>query len=715
MINNLVRKSIEVDKKNITPLWEIKQEDECIIKLSLYRQSKAFDITGQALRLGIKRKDKTLVEVSDSDSFIINGNELDIKLKNSISAIAGPLECDLELSDSTGKMTTASFFINVKDKVLNGQAIEGTNEFDTFSKTVAKVEEDYKGLRRIIIDENQAANLQDQVNKTNAQLETNTNKTSFYSLDDDAVLTATIKSTTTTPSATNIDIKGKLITGTNRRWIGYDLKNITGVYSILGDGTKISNIYVTDSEATLDHRYPINFLNAKSIFCGSIANAFRWGKIEDTYITNMDSGISLKNVSYVTIDNNTISNSINGILVGNIEYPNAWNGGLNINNNHIRNNFIGFNGIGKLGTTYLNNNIFELNRTHIKLDGALDVAINNCYLMDGSETSLDVSNVKKLYINNAQISGGSASFYAEENGTTVIDKTLPFYNDQYTVSTKIKNSNVILKNVSLIGMNMTNTGSQFYSLFFDIDSTSTLSLDNVTDNFYLADELPSAGYANLCFFPKCNYSFIKKENSKRNYIVNGLFKNTDFNNTNNRSDITLAPYVNPWGGNVARIPNGRTYFYYKVPKNMIGKEMALTFYCGEFSNINTRIISGDVEIVTSKSQSTISPGRATKNGEVFALRKSVFIVKPTKECGNIQLYFNSTSTPSYLDFACVFLGDYDTYNKIFSIEDIQDYINIGTTSQRPLGYYGQTYHDTTINKTITYDGTNWVDTLGTTV
>ena len=39
MINNLVRKSIEVDKKNITPLWEIKQEDECIIKLSLYRQS----------------------------------------------------------------------------------------------------------------------------------------------------------------------------------------------------------------------------------------------------------------------------------------------------------------------------------------------------------------------------------------------------------------------------------------------------------------------------------------------------------------------------------------------------------------------------------------------------------------------------------------------------------------------------------------------------
>ena len=66
----------------------------------------------------------------------------------------------------------ALVFINVKDKVLNGQAIEGTNEFDTFSKTVAKVEEDYNSLRKIIIDENQAANLQDQVNKTNAQLET---------------------------------------------------------------------------------------------------------------------------------------------------------------------------------------------------------------------------------------------------------------------------------------------------------------------------------------------------------------------------------------------------------------------------------------------------------------------------------------------------------------------------------------------------------------
>lgn len=174
MINNLVRKSIEVDKKNITPLWEIKQEDECIIKLSLYRQSKAFDIIGQALRLGIKRRDKTLVEVSDPDSFIINGNELDIKLKNSISVIAGPLECDLELSDSTGKMTTASFFITVKKKVLNGESVQATNEFDTFTKTVEKIEEDYNSLKGGLLAEDKVVYFQNEINKTNSQLETQT-------------------------------------------------------------------------------------------------------------------------------------------------------------------------------------------------------------------------------------------------------------------------------------------------------------------------------------------------------------------------------------------------------------------------------------------------------------------------------------------------------------------------------------------------------------
>lgn len=171
MKNISQRIQINVDKTNYGSIYEFKQEDDGVLKLSLYKGKTALDITGQTIKLGATRPDKTLVELTEG--FVINKNELDITFKNSIFEIDGNVECDLELSDSTGKMTTASFFITVKKKTLNGESVQATNEFDTFTKTVEKIEKDYTGLRRIIIDENQAANLQDQVNKTNEQLEQN--------------------------------------------------------------------------------------------------------------------------------------------------------------------------------------------------------------------------------------------------------------------------------------------------------------------------------------------------------------------------------------------------------------------------------------------------------------------------------------------------------------------------------------------------------------
>lgn len=172
MKNESTRKVINVDKPNYVPLFEFKELDNAVIRLSLFKASVEFDITGQTVKLGAKTS-KGLKE--QSEGFTINKNNLDIDLKNSI-LVPGTVEIDLELKDASGTMTTASFFITVKSKVLNDKAVEGTNEFDTFTKTAAKIEEDYKGLRRIIIDENQAANLQDQVNQTNAQLETIANK-----------------------------------------------------------------------------------------------------------------------------------------------------------------------------------------------------------------------------------------------------------------------------------------------------------------------------------------------------------------------------------------------------------------------------------------------------------------------------------------------------------------------------------------------------------
>lgn len=194
MKNNVNRKNINVDKKNVIPLWNFKQEDDTILKLALYKETIPFDITGQTIVLGAKRPNNTVIE--QTDGFTISGNEIDITLKNNILAVNGLVELDLQITDVNGKLTTASFFIIVAKKVLGENNLNASNDISAINKVVNDlkskeeqvnkvvndikpkadklmndIKSDYNSLQKIIIDENQAANLQDQINKSNEQLD----------------------------------------------------------------------------------------------------------------------------------------------------------------------------------------------------------------------------------------------------------------------------------------------------------------------------------------------------------------------------------------------------------------------------------------------------------------------------------------------------------------------------------------------------------------
>lgn len=194
-------KEIKVNEKNIIPLAEIKEESDVTLNLELYKNNMPFDVTGQSIKLGLLINNELIGE--QSDGITINKNVVTIKLKNSFIQ-PGKLELDLTLTDNTGRMTTSSFYLIVNKKTIGGTSIQGTDLLETLDKvilyfkvnsqkaidgfiaentellsdikkngekTINDIKSNYDSLKQIIIDENQAANLQEQINVNKNRIE----------------------------------------------------------------------------------------------------------------------------------------------------------------------------------------------------------------------------------------------------------------------------------------------------------------------------------------------------------------------------------------------------------------------------------------------------------------------------------------------------------------------------------------------------------------
>ena len=132
MKNISEKKTIDVIGVNFSPIATFKQGDAAVLKLELFKNGEVFNITGQTVKLGAYRPNKTIVE--QLDGFTIDNNALTINLKNNILAVHGIVEVDLTLTDSTGEMTTASFYLKVNKKVLGSDNIAASDEIDSLKQ-----------------------------------------------------------------------------------------------------------------------------------------------------------------------------------------------------------------------------------------------------------------------------------------------------------------------------------------------------------------------------------------------------------------------------------------------------------------------------------------------------------------------------------------------------------------------------------------------------
>lgn len=162
-------KEIKVNEINVIPLASVKQENQCILNLILFKDNIPFDVTNQRIKLsallpsGIKQE--------QSENIVTNKNNINITLNNSIVSESGKVELELTFIDDFGFMTSSSFYLNVIRKILDKKTIDSSTYLESVEVLIKSIKKDYDGLRKIIIDENSSANLQSQINETNVNLD----------------------------------------------------------------------------------------------------------------------------------------------------------------------------------------------------------------------------------------------------------------------------------------------------------------------------------------------------------------------------------------------------------------------------------------------------------------------------------------------------------------------------------------------------------------
>lgn len=125
-MKRLIRGRVNIGQPSYTPLAYVNQLDDITLELDVYNGNSPLDVTGQVVSLYAKRSNTTVVEQLSGLSTASTKVTGDVK--NSCFAVPGITEMQLEFTDSTGKTTVSSFYINVNKSLSSEDSITAGNE-----------------------------------------------------------------------------------------------------------------------------------------------------------------------------------------------------------------------------------------------------------------------------------------------------------------------------------------------------------------------------------------------------------------------------------------------------------------------------------------------------------------------------------------------------------------------------------------------------------
>ena len=161
--------TIDTMIRNPVPIEGINQEDNVELNIVVTENKTPKDLSSQTIKVYVRRIDGTLVEQTDQITPTnASKGEVTVKLKNSAFNKEGYALFQLDVSDSSGRITSSYATFKIGKGLVSGEAIANTNEIEALKKVeeyIKKANQELETFKQTVaeINENEATRQENEV------------------------------------------------------------------------------------------------------------------------------------------------------------------------------------------------------------------------------------------------------------------------------------------------------------------------------------------------------------------------------------------------------------------------------------------------------------------------------------------------------------------------------------------------------------------------
>lgn len=161
--------TIDTMIRNPVPIEGINQEDNIELNIVVTENKTPKDLSGQTIKVYVRRIDGTLVEQTDQITPTnASKGEVTVKLKNSAFNKEGYALFQLDISDSSGRITSSYATFKIGKGLVSGEVIANTNEIEALKKVeeyIKKANQELETFKQTVaeINENEATRQENEV------------------------------------------------------------------------------------------------------------------------------------------------------------------------------------------------------------------------------------------------------------------------------------------------------------------------------------------------------------------------------------------------------------------------------------------------------------------------------------------------------------------------------------------------------------------------